>query len=365
MIQLASVTIGVLLGISTAAALLIAVLRAARGLRQRRRAERAAAPRRALLALAAGGEGAPELEAVAGMPDDAWRAVEPTALDLLAKVRGEARESLAEVFARRGVVARALRDLRDGRPITQARAAELLGRLGRREAVPALCSLVADPRAHSRRGTVTGVRAELRVVAIRALGRLGDPSAVAPLVSSLGGADPAPSQLVAHALIQLGPDAAPALMTALNAPQPLVRMTVLDALGRLGAAGAEQRVAALLHDDPSPSVRETAATALGRLGTGSALRPLLDAANSDESLALRASAVRALGQLGAREAIAPLTALIASPHYRIAHEAAGALRRLGSAGHATLRELAGRSGTDGAGAHAREALGMAELTGQR
>jgi HEAT repeat protein len=183
-------------------------------------------------------------------------------------------------------------------------------------------------------------------------------------VSSLGGANPAPSQLVAHALIQLGPDAAPALMSALDAPQPLVRMTVLDALGRLGGAGAEQRVAALLRDDPSPSVRETATTALGRLGTGSALAPLIDAANSAESPTLRATAVRALGQLGARDAVPALTVLITSPHYRIAHEAAAALLRLGSAGHATLRELAQRPETAGPGAHAREALALAELTGQ-
>jgi HEAT repeat protein len=324
----------------------ITLVRAVRVLHERRRARRAAQPRRALLAVAAGERGA-ELAALVRLRGGDWKAVEPTAFELLAKVRGEAHAALAEVFARRGVVRRAREQLRRPGAVRRARAAGVLGSLGDRAAVPDLCRLLADP--HS----------DVRVAAIHALGRIGDPAAAGALLASLTGPGPAPAQLVAHALIRLGQSAVPALVPALGDAAPLVRATALDALRLLGATSAEQPVGAVLAHDPAPAVRLRAAATLGRIGTRAAVPRLLAACEPNQPTTVRAAAARALGELGVAAAVPPLRALLASPEYRIANEAAAALLLLEPAGATALAEAA--AGTDSAATHAREALALAEL----
>jgi len=325
---------------------MIALVRGARHVRERRRARRAARPRRTLLAFAADG-GDAERDELVRLPARDWRAVEPTVLELLAKVRGEARTALAEVFIRRGLVSRARRDLRRRGPVRRARAAGVLGSLGHRSAVPELCRLLLDPNP------------DVRVAAVHSLGRIADPAAAGPLLASLAAPNPAPSQLVAHSLIQLGPAAVPALVAALEEPTPLVRMTALDAVRLLGATVAEPEVAAVLRDDPSLEVRLRAVATLGRIGTRATMPHLLTACEPEQPAQLRAAAARALGELGVVAAVAPLQALLSSPDYRTGHEAAGALLRLGAGGAAALAEAA--TGTDRAAGHAREVLALADL----
>jgi HEAT repeat protein len=324
----------------------ITLVRAVRHLRERRRVRRAARPRRALLTVAAG-DTEEALEVLVRLPAGDWRAVEPTAFELLAKVRGEARAALAEVFTRRGLVDRARRDLRRRGALRRARAAGVLGSLGDRAAIPDLCRLLADPHP------------DVRVAAIHALGRIGDPAAAAPLLASLSAASPAPSQLVAHSMIQIGLPAVPGLRESLASDSALVRATALDALRLLGATAAEPEVAAVLRDDPELEVRLRAAATLGRIGGRAAVSQVLAACDPGQPDRLRAAATRALGELGAVAAVAPLRALLDSPEYRIGNEAAGALLRLGTPGATTLKEAA--AGTDRAAAHAREALALAEL----
>jgi len=90
---------------------------------------------------------------------------------------------------------------------------------------------------------------------------------------------------------------------------------------------------------------------------------------------VRAAAARALGDLGAPAAVPTLTQLLADDVFQVAHEAAHALRRLGPAGLAALREVVDtedgtRSGAharySAAADHAREALALAGvLDGER
>jgi HEAT repeat protein len=349
MTTLATVIFLVLFLLAGGMGTMIALVRGARHLRERLRARRAARPRRVLLALAADG-GTAERDELVALPAREWRAVEPTVLELLPKVRGEARTALAEVFIRRGLVSRARRDLRRRGPVRRARAAGVLGSLSHRSAVPELCRLLMDPHP------------EVRVAAVHSLGRIADPAAAGPLLASLAAPLPAPSLLVAHSLIQLGPPAVPALVAALDDPTPLVRMTALDAIRQLGASVAEPEVAAALRSDPSLEVRLRAAGTLGRIGTRAALPDLLAACEPERPAPLRAEAARALGELGAVAAVAPLRALLSSPDYRTGHEAAGALLRLGADGAAALAEAA--AGTDRAAAHAREVLALADLQRQ-
>jgi HEAT repeat protein len=335
-----------------AGAVLLAVLMAgARWLlawRARRQQQRSALPRRTLIALMADVDPAAAADALVALDDTAWAAIEPTAMTMLEQVRGDAHAALADVFLRRGLVAQALADV-DGRSvIRRARAAELLGLLRRTETAAHVGTLLDDPDP------------EVRLVAVRALGRLGDPDVAGSLLGALTGPRPAPSHVVAHALVGLGSAAAPALLAALEHDDELVRATALDALRLLGVPGAAEPVARTLREDPSLEVRRRAATTLGRVGRGAAVAHLLAATGADSPTVLRAEAVRALGELGATRAVAELTALLADDAYPVAHQAARALARLGEAGLAVLAEAA-RSGRPGA-AHAAEVLALERLT---
>jgi HEAT repeat protein len=72
---------------------------------------------------------------------------------------------------------------------------------------------------------------------------------------------------------------------------------------------------------------------------------------------LRAAAARALGELGSPAAVPALVALLSEHEYRVAHEGAHALRRLGPAGLAALRSLidaeTAEMAASGYGAHAK------------
>jgi HEAT repeat protein len=362
MLRVFTITIGVLIGIVAVTAISIVAVRIGRQVRQRRRAALAAGPRRALLAFVAGNgeEGSHDLVAI---PDDAWSAAEPGALGLLGKLRGEAHLALVSVFLRRGTARAALGDLRSRSRVRRARAAQVLGDLELRQAVPELCRLLTD-----RHG-------EVRVVAVRALGRIGDPAAAWRLIASLDQPDPVPSLLASHTLVQLGSGAEVTLSAALDHPEARVRAVCLDALGLLGAAGSVQRVARVLSDDGTLDVRVAAATNLGRLGARSALEPLTAALSPARPPALRAAAARALGELGAAAAVPALVALLGDGEFRVAHEAAHALRRLGRAGLDALREVVAQERIEGLAvgrglhakpsapaSHAEEALALASVS---
>ena len=361
MLALFTVTIAALLAIVVVTAGAIIIVRIVRQLRLRKNVALAAGPRRALLNFVAdnGEEGAADLVAI---PDDAWRAAEPGALALLSKLRGEAHVALVSVFLQRGTARRALGDLHSRSHVRRARAAQILGDLELRQAVPELCRLLTDRHL------------EVRVVAVRALGRIGDPAAAWRLIASLDQHDPVPSLLATHTLVQLGPEAEVTLSAALDHPEARVRAVCLDALGLLGATGSVHRVARVLSEDPVLDVRVAAAANLGKLGTRTALEPLTAALTPARPDALRATAAKALGDLGAPAAVPALAALLNDRAYWVAHEAAQALRRLGRTGLAVLKEVVAAEDAQaraaGAGAHAepsgeashaREALALAAV----
>ena len=362
MLRLVSLAIVVLVTIVAVIGLGIVAARVLRHTRQRRLSALAAGPRRSLLAFVAdhGEQGSHDLVAI---PDDAWKAAEPGALGLLGKLRGEAHAALVSVFLRRGTARAALHELHSRSRVRRARAAQVLGDLELRQAVPELCRLLTD-----RYG-------EVRVVAVRSLGRIGDPAAAWRLIASLDQSDPVPSLLVTHTLVQLGPDAEVTLSAALDHPQARVRAVCLDALGLLGAAGSVSRVARVLREDTVLDVRVAAAANLGRLGVRTAVEPLTGALSAARPAPLRAAAARALGELGSPSAVPALVELLNDDEYRVAHEAAHALRRLGRAGPDALRSVldaeAAEMAEAGHGAHAqpssaaehaREALALAAVS---
>jgi HEAT repeats len=350
--QAATVALYVLVTATVVLGAVIVFGRALRRAGDRRRTRLAAPARRLLLALAAGDDEPENLSALVGLAPAAWRAVEPTAVALLGKVRGEAHTALVTVFEQRGMGERALRDVRAARAIRRARAAEVLGNLARRDAVAPLVALLADKDP------------DVRAVAARALGRIAAPDAAGPLLDSLAGRRTVPPQTVAHAVMRMGAGAQDALAAALDHEAELVRATAAEVLGLVGAITAANRIAVALREDGSLQVRERAAAALGRLGTRSALSPLLAVAAAGSAPTLRAVAARALGDLGAPSAAPALGALLSDAEHDVAHAAAYALLRLGAIGHRTL-EQAMTGSTGRAAGYAGEALAMAEVEERR
>jgi HEAT repeat protein len=348
------VTAGLLLtiitaGMGLASLLLLAAvaLKLGRRFGSRRQARLQQRVRPLVLAVVAGEEIPAGLIAIRGA---VGRAAERVIFSYLAHVRGDAHERLAEVLHRRGTADRLIRRSRGAGWHARAAAADRLGLIASAAAERRLAEMVATDR-----------NPEVRVVATRALGKTASGTAARALLDSLGRGNPIPEGIVAAALLELGPDAVTALRETLAGEDP--------AASRSQAMAAE--VLGLLDEMPAwpdlarhtatgdLEVRASAVRALGRIGVPQAAGPVLGCLAPGEDPALRAVAARALGMIGNPASGPALAACLDEPDYRIAHNAAQALAKLGPAGY---RELAGAAAAERPGAdHAREALATAAL----
>ncbi len=332
-------------GAAVAAGLLLAAV-AARVLRavlsgRRARAEQAMRPM--VLAVVCGAEVPAALISARGGPG---LAAERIAFAYLALVRGEAAVFLADVLSRRGATARLIRWTHSPRAHRRARAA---GRLG----------LIASPEAERRLvELVTGDHnPEVRIVATRALGKMGSAAAARTLLHSLSRPAPVPEGIVASALLELGPEAVPGLRAELAGGRRQ-RAMAANVLGLLDELPAWE---GLVENAGSGSVevRISAVRALGRLGLPQAIGPVTACLRAGEDPALRAAAACALGRIGDPGSTQPLAACLDDPHYWVAHNAAMALAEIGGAGVTALSLAA--AGLGSGAAHAREALARRAL----
>ena len=293
----------------------------------------------------------------AAFPSDraSRRTLEGLAREFMPTVGGPSRAALVELLERRGAVTRARARTHRAGAVGRARAAEFLGWSGSAGALDDLVRLLGDQHP------------DVRPVAARALGRLGDPAAAAPLLGALDGRRALPTGVVSMALLRLGPAAVPALRAGLAAGSAAVRSTSAELLGLLGADEAvDDLLAALGRDDFE--LRVKAARALGRISSPRAALALAGHLAPGTPDPLRAVVAMALGRIGAPEAVPALRAAVADEHHRIAHNAAASLAQLGERGRDALRQLAEAGAAEGAdaaaasaGGHAAEALARAAL----
>jgi HEAT repeat protein len=124
-----------------------------------------------------------------------------------------------------------------------------------------------------------------------------DPDSVANRVSQLRNRDEPVIIRAVYAIYRHGPRAAqaiPALLDALDRPDPAARSFYEGALRRIGEPAIPQLLDALR--DPRPFVRAGVATVLGGLpDAGPAVVPALVAALQDQNASVRTSVARALG----------------------------------------------------------------------
>ena len=143
-----------------------------------------------------------------------------------------------------------------------------------------------------------------------------------------------PGEEAAAALVAIGTESLPSLITASRAPQWVARRNAVWALGALDdARGVAPALAALA--DREPPVRRVAAWALGALDADVAVTALIDALG-DTDAGVRSQVAWALGAIGDRRAVDGLIKALKDQDETVRSQAAwalGAIRR--SAARAT------------------------------
>ncbi|MEO7744737.1 MAG: HEAT repeat domain-containing protein [Actinomycetota bacterium] len=266
---------------------------------------------------------------ILGADDRAWSALEPHIISMVRKLRGDSRAVLVNLLDERGTITRLNRRLKRPGAVGRARAAELLGLLGEHA-----------PRRDLERLALRDHDAEVRIVAARALGEIGDPMSARALLAAASGPRAVPLRIAARSLARLGPGAAPELMRGLRSEQTTSRAVSAEILGLLGVTAAAPALAGAAEDDAELDVRIRSARALGRIGVPSALPVLERCTGPDRHPALRAVAARAVGEVGGPIAIELLARLMDDPAHRVAANAARALGRLGDRALPALRRTA-------------------------
>ncbi|MDV2482252.1 HEAT repeat domain-containing protein [Methanoculleus sp. Wushi-C6] len=143
--------------------------------------------------------------------------------------------------------------LRDPHHAVRIAAAEALGEIGDPDAVEPLVLLFRD------------AREDVRIAAAAALGRIGDRRSIPALIRLFGDSYHGVRVAAADAVVIFGRDALGLLEEAQNDPVPVVRVTAARAIGLIGAT---ESIPALIEHlgDPAPEVRWSVARALAEFG---------------------------------------------------------------------------------------------------
>ena len=228
---------------------------------------------------------------------------------------------LLDAYDRLGLVDKYVTRLRTATQWRErAFAAELLGRVGNAKAVPALLDTVAATRTED---------ADVREIALRALARIGDPRAVAPLVEALKHSEVWLVPRIADILTRHGALSVDPMIAFLEDPaRHSARAWAASILGEVGAARAFPALVRALAD-LDDEVRAKSASALGRIGDGRAVGYLLDHLLSDPAPFVRARIAQALGQFDEPEVVERLVRALGDPAWWVRMRSVEALEQVG------------------------------------
>ncbi len=235
---------------------------------------------------------------------------------------------LLEVYDELGLVDKYIEILRSARKWRdRAFAAELLGRIGGAKAVPALLETVVATRTED---------ADVREVSLRALARIADPGAVAPLIRALESAEVWLAPRIADILARHGDAVVDPLIAVLNDGNDRQALSWdANVLGEVRAPRAFLSLARLL-DDPEDEVRAKAATALGRLGDRRAIGYLLEHLLTDPAPFVRVRIASSLGHLGGPEVIDRLVRSLGDSAWWVRMRSVEALEHIGAGAEGPL-----------------------------
>lgn len=212
----------------------------------------------------------------------------------------------------------------------RAEAAALLGRMGSRRAAQALAFGLQDGRYRVRDACAT------------ALGHVATAAEVPALVAAVEQRK-VPRGILSGALLHLDPAADPALIACLCHVDPTVRELVAKVLGMRRSTLAVPALMTALND-PNPPARREALLAIAEIAANTDEpievdpEPLIRLSVADESI-VRAAAATGLGQILGDGAGRVLTSMTRDPEYWVSYRAAESLCRLPSGGEFGWRIL--------------------------
>lgn len=247
---------------------------------------------------------------------------------MVSKVRGSSRDDIVAWLEAEGALKRERKRLLSLRAVPRAKGAHRLGSVGDPEDAAHILPLLASRDR------------ELRAVAVRALGRIGAPGTVGPVLHASAGRRRVSYGLVLIALLHMGPEVIDELQKELDHYEPSVRRIAAQVLGMHGAVVAIPKLIELSEGDSDWSVRIMSAVALGRIGMPNCLPPLVRIARVGPSSRERARATEAIGMVGSKEAVDVLLQLVGDPDELVSRVAVHALGRQGEPGKRVLVTIA-------------------------
>lgn len=152
--------------------------------------------------------------------------------------------------------------------------------------------------------TAIHARGELQCAAVQALGMLANPQAVPPLISILTSSEFHVRQDTANALVRIGQPAIGPVLAVLRHPDPEIRRSVIEALGKLRAREAVRDLIEQV-DDRHVEIRQAAVNALGMIGDPAAVEALIETLEDPEAI-VRKEAAMMLSGFGDERAVGPL-----------------------------------------------------------
>ncbi len=266
-------------------------------------------------------------QALAEVSDKEWRRLRPAVVALLGKVRGRPAAELSLVLAAHGDLDRARAALASSRAGSRARAAHLLGLARDVDSLEELRALLLDPSQ------------DVRVVATRSLGLIGDPSAAPDVLAAAGtrseqgvGEPGLPAWVAAETLLRLGQEAQGAVAQAIAAPDAATRAVAAQVAWHGGYRGAVPLARTCLHFETEAGTREALLHLLGTMGEDADFPVLSAYTHPLAPIRLRRAAVSALGELATEESRRHLADLLDDDDRSIAIAAGDALAASGAPG---------------------------------
>jgi HEAT repeat protein len=248
--------------------------------------------------------------------------------ELRKQLKGEYAERLNSLMRILGLMAECVELLKHPIWYRRAQAAELLGHFNDPNVVLALYRTLEDRR-H-----------EVRVAAARALARLHAVQSVREIAAALVGRRTDPSLAVTEVFRSLDRKHVPELRELVrDRAVPLTtRVLAIDALGRLGDLSAVEELLET-YDHPHLPMRIATIQALSRLGDPRSVTVIL-LAMTDEAWEVRAQAALCAGRLGSQEALPLLQHLLTDSQWWVRYHAAQSLALLGGPGVLCLQATA-------------------------
>ena len=237
------------------------------------------------------------------------------------------RERLHALFAAFPFAQQELAALKNRRWDIRHRAAEILGYLGDKSAIPGLLDALKDE--------ILAVR----LAAAQSLAYLGCADAVSPILLALDVPGEMPQRRVAEVLFDLGPPAIDPILAILNNMQtPDSELAIaVRVCGMLRADRALPRLVELLQHQ-SLEVRLNCVRALASIGDPASIPPISQLAK-DPAWEVRNSVMHALGHMRSKEHVPLLVQALTDMAWWVRYSAAEALYQLGDAGIAALKNV--------------------------